>query len=251
MVQPLEASHGRDLYLHSDRELALSSKERPWRFQVAEVVSFAWVGGGSVIEYELHESGNRDLLAFWFVHIFLPLFLTLERGYDFIHAAAVEVDNQPILFLAESTGGKSTLGDFFLQRGHPMLSDDKVATLLVEGRFTAIPSHPHHRPWREAEVLGNPVTAFATKARPIHAFYILEKGRPDEEVEISEVTGFRKFESLMPNYLFDFGFLQQQRMCWLAELADRSRVFTVRRPWDLNRMQDVYESICSHSRALV
>ena len=48
---------------------------------------------------------SQALLAFWFVHIFLPMYLTLERGWDFIHAAAVEVDNRPILFIAPSTGG--------------------------------------------------------------------------------------------------------------------------------------------------
>ena len=61
----------------------------------------------------------------------------------------VEVDEQPILFIAPSTGGKSTLGDYFLKQGHPMLSDDKVATFLHEDEFWAVPSHPHHRPFRE------------------------------------------------------------------------------------------------------
>ena len=75
-----------------------------------------------------------------------------------------------------------------------MLSDDKVATFLHEGDYWVVPSHPHHRPFREFEVLGYPVENFAKEARPVHAFYILEAGKPDSGVEISEVTGFRKFE---------------------------------------------------------
>ena len=43
---------------------------------------------------------------------------------------------------------------------------------------------------------------------------------------------------------------QEQRMRWLAQLADTSLVFRVRRPWSLDRMHEVYEAICAHSRSL-
>jgi hypothetical protein len=246
----LYAAHDRELFLHTDRDLALSTPAQPWRLEVKGVVNFSWHGGESAVYYQLHEQGTRPLLVFWFVHIFLPLYLTLERGYDFVHAAAVEVDGEPILFIAESTGGKSTLGDYFLRQGHPMLSDDKVATFLEQGQFYAVPSHPHHRPWREYEVLGDPVENFAVSAKPIHAFYLLEQGGPDSEIEITEVVGFRKFEELMPNYLYSFSFLQRQRLRWLGQLADQSLVFRVRRPWDMGRMHEVYEAICVHSQGV-
>jgi len=247
---PLYTTHGRELILHTDRELARSVAGQHWCLEVENVVSFTWVGGESTITYQLHPEGTQSLLVFWFVHIFLPLHLTLERGYDFIHSAAVEIEEKPVLFIAPSTGGKSTLGDYFLKQGHAMLSDDKVATFLHEDEFWAVPSHPHHRPFREFEVLGHPVDNFATSARPIHAFYLLEAGEPDSAINITEVEGFRKFEQLLPNYLFGFSFLQQQRMHWLAGLADQSRVFRVQRPWNLERMHGVYEAICAHSRSL-
>ena len=249
-IEPLYESHGRELFLHTDRPLALSEPGQRWRLEVRDVVSFYWVGGLQLIEYELHSEGTQALLVFWFVHIFLPLQLTLERGYDFIHSAAMEVDGKPVLFIAPSTGGKSTLGDYFLNQGHAMLSDDKVATFLHEDEFWAVPSHPHHRPFRQFEVLGNPVSYFAAGPRPIHAFYVLEAGSPDDDVAIEEVLGFRKFEALMPNYLFGFEFLKKQRTEWLAQLADKSNVFRVHRPWDLKRQQEVYEAICAHSRGL-
>jgi hypothetical protein len=249
-ITPLYTTHGRELILHTDRDLARSIAGQPWCLEVENVVSFTWIGGESTINYQLHPDGTQALLVFWFVHIFLPLHLTLERGYDFIHSAAVEIEGQPVLFIAPSTGGKSTLGDYFLKQGHPMLSDDKVATFFHEGEFWAVPSHPHHRPFREFEVLGYPVENFATSAKPIHAFYILEAGEPDSDIEITEIDGFRKFEQLLPNYLFSFSFLQQQRMRWLAQLADQSLVFKVCRPWDLDRMHEVYDTVCAHSRRL-
>jgi hypothetical protein len=236
--------------LHTDRELASSAPGQPWCLEVKGVVSFTWTGGEPVVCYRVGDNGTWPLVVFWFVHMFLPLHLTLERGYDFIHAAAVEVDDQPILFVAPSTGGKSTLADYFLKRGHPMLSDDKVATFLQQDRFYAVPSHPHHRPFREFEVLGYPVDSFAQRARPIHAFYVLGRGEPDAPIDIAEVSGFRKFEELLPNYLYSFRFLRVQRMNWLARLADQSTVFHVSRPWNLERMPEVYEAICAHSRDL-
>lgn len=247
---PLASTHGRRLALHTDRELARSVAGQQWCMEVKDIVSFRWVSGESEINYVLHLQGTPALLAFWLVHIFLPLQLTLERGYDFIHAAAVEASGGPILFIAPSHGGKSTMGAYFLKRGHPMLSDDKVAMFVDQNRYFASPSHPHHRPYRQFEVLGDPVEPFATRSQPIHAFYVLERGEPDATVEISEVTGFRKFQKLLPNYLYGFGFLHEQRLRWLADLANQSLIYRVIRPWNLDRMGEVYDTICAHSQGL-
>jgi len=246
----LYSTHGRALWLCTDRPFGRSSQGQSWRLEVEGLVDFLWVGGESQVYYRFQGEPDKALLAFWFVHIFLPLFLTLERGYDFIHGSAVEISGQPILFLAPSMGGKSTLGAYFLQQGHAMLSDDKVATCLHHGRFYGVPSHPHHRPFREREVLGYPVGNFFTRAAPIQAIYLLERGQPDSNTTICEVEGFRKFERLLPHYLFSFRFLQQQRLHWLAQLADRSLVFEVTRPWKMDAMEQVYRAICDHSHTL-
>lgn len=247
---PLYSTHGREVLLRTDRELAASAAGQPWCLEVEGVVSFTWNGSAAEILYQLHDNGTWSLLVFWFVHVFLPLHLTLERGWDFVHAAAVEVSEQPILFIAPSTGGKSTLADYFLKKGHPMLSDDKVATFFADGKFYAVPSHPHHRPFREFEVLGHPVEPFARQSRPIHAFYVLEAAPPDAAIAITEVRGFRKFEQLLPNYLYSFHFLREQRLRWLAQLAHQSLIFQLSRPWSIERMAEVYEAVCAHSRAL-
>lgn len=246
----LYSTHGRPLLLCSDRVFSESSMGQAWRLEVSSLLNFHWVGGEPTVYYEWLGDYDKALLAFWFVHIFLPLFLTLERGYDFIHGAAIEIDTKLVIFLAPSMGGKSTLADYFLKKGHAMLSDDKVATFFHEDSFIAVPSHPHHRPFREREVLGHPVKNFAREAGSIHAIYLLEQGDRDSDVDIRELEGYRKFEQLLPHYLFSFRFLQKQRLTWLAHLADESLVFTVTRPWDLAKMEDVYSAICSHCQTL-
>ncbi|PLW68406.1 hypothetical protein [Pseudohalioglobus lutimaris] len=245
-----QLTHGRQLSLYSDRPLAASAPGQPWCLEVDAVVRFHWQSGEQLIHYELLDGGNRQLLVFWFTHIFLPLHLTLERGYDFLHAAAVEMAGGPVLFLAPSTGGKSTLADHCLQRGHALFSDDKVATFREHGEYWAAPSHPHHRPWREFEVLGQPVKQFAQQANPIKAIYCLQTGEPGSPIAINEVTGFRKFEELLPNYLFNFDYLRAVRLAWLGRMAGSVPVYRLRRPWGLSQLQQTYLALHAHASGL-
>ncbi|MCB1698955.1 MAG: hypothetical protein KDI34_22250, partial [Halioglobus sp.] len=50
---PLYQTHGRELYLDTDRELARSAPGQSWCLRVEGVVSFSWTGGQPVIEYQL------------------------------------------------------------------------------------------------------------------------------------------------------------------------------------------------------
>jgi len=244
-----QLTHGRQLGLYSDRPLAQSLPGQPWRLDVERVVSFHWCGGEHSMFYELREAGNWELMAFWFTHIVLPLQLTLERGYDFLHAAAVDLGGAPALFIAPSGGGKSTLAAFFLQQGHALWSDDKLATFHHEDDYWAAPSHPHHRPWREFEVLGRPVVNFAPQSRPIRAIYCLRAEDPAADITIEELVGFRKFEELLPQYLFNFDHLLEHRLAWLGQMLDAVPVYCVHRPWALPRLRETYLAVCAHATA--
>lgn len=241
-------THDREVRLLSGSTTGRSFAGCTWCFRVEGVVSFYWFGGESRIMYTPHDGSSDALCAFWFIHIYLPLFLTLERGYDFIHAASVEVEGRPILLIAPSMGGKSTLGGFFLSRGHPMLSDDKVATFYHESQHWAVPSHPHHRPYREYEVLGQYIANYAQQSGALQAIYLLEQCEPGGKISIEEVTGYSKFEQLMPSYLFEFSFLQERRLRWLSTLVDQVPVFKVTRPWGLERLQETYSAITTEYR---
>jgi hypothetical protein len=245
---PLYRSHGRRVYLYSNRLFDGSDIGQPWCYEVKEVVRFYWAGGEPTVYYELDENGDEGLLAFWFIHLFLPLYMTLEGKYDFMHAGAVEVDGRPILFIAPSMGGKSTLTDFFIQKGHTLISDDKVPTFVQEGQFMAVGSHPYHRPYRKYEELGYRVNNFMTEFAPIDAFYVLEPAAADAPIVLDEINGFGKFDRLMPNYLFHFSFLKPRRLHYLGEMLGAVRVFRVQVPRDLERLSEVHEAICAHNR---
>ena len=247
---PLYRAHGRKVYLYSDRLFDRSDEGQPWCYEVKDVVRFYWLGGERTIYYQLDEKGNADLLSFWFIHLLLPLYMTLEDMYDFLHVGAVEVDGKPILFIAPSMGGKSTMTDYFIKQDNPLVSDDKVPTFIADGKFMAVGSHPYHRPYRKFEELGYRVENFTTGFNPIHAFYELNSVEGDADITITEIKGFEKFNSLLPNYLYMFSYLRPKRLKYLSSMLNSIKVFRVQVPWDIERLSEVHKMICEHSRRI-
>ena len=243
---PLYWAHGRKVYLYSDREFDGSDQGQPWCYEVKDVVRFYWVGGEDMIYYKLEALGSVKLLGFWFIHLLLPLYMTLEGKYEFFHAGAVEVEGKPIFFIAPSMGGKSTMTDYFIKQGHTLISDDKVPTFIEDGSFMAVGSHPYHRPYRKYEELGQRVAEFTTEFKPIHGFYALEAVKSDEEVSIEEIKGFEKFDLLLPNYLYMFSYLKPKRLKYLSTMLNGIKVFRVKVPWNIARLGEVHHKICTH-----
>lgn len=246
--QSLLTSHGREMVLHAQRVEDESGFAGVCAFEVQGVVTFSWASGTSRIRYSLAEEGDEQLLAFWFIHIFLPLYLSLEQGFDFLHAGSVVVGGRAVLFVAPSTGGKSTLTEYFLRRGHQLVTDDKLATFVENGLLTAVPAHGNYRPYRRSEDLGIRASEYAEGPLPVAAIYLLDRVEPEEDISFTEVRGFRKFDRLMPNYIFGFRHMKASRLAYLARLANVVPVYEVAVPHDLERLGEVYEAICSHTK---
>ena len=247
---PFYWAHGRKVYLYSDRVFDGNEAGQPWCYEVKDVVRFYWMSGDRTIYFKLDENGDANLLSFWFIHLLLPLYMTLENMYDFLHAGAVEVEGKPILFIAPSMGGKSTMTDYFIKQGHPLISDDKVPTFIADGKFMAVGSHPYHRPYRKFEELGYRVENFTRIFKPIHAFYELEGVEGDADIMIQEIKGFAKFDTLLPNYLYMFSYLKPKRLKYLSGMLNGIKVFHVKVPWDMERLGEVHDVICEHSNCL-
>lgn len=240
----------RQIALNTDRDVTVPSDDQPWIFYVENVISFAWETKGSVIRYRFHRLATDDIFRFWLYHVVLPIYLSISQKYRFLHAGAVEVEEKSILFMAPSFGGKSTLTDYFLQRGHPLITDDKMATYKADGVYYAVPSHAYHRPFRTVEVLGHLCENPATDVRPIHAIYILEKGEPDGEIAIRKLKGVEKFARLHEGGEMNFSFFTPQYVTYLAGLANAVNVFNVTVPHDLQRLEAVYQAIKEHTNTL-
>lgn len=244
----LRSNQGREIALCTDRRFARTVKGQRWWFDVADVATFGWESGSATLHYHPGKAFTPDHLRYWSLQIVLPLFFTIEETYDFLHAGAVLIAGKPILFTAESFGGKSTLTDYFIRRGHPMVSDDKVALTVKDGLYHAVPSHPHHRPYRKTEDLGYAVDAVAPSPLPIHAIYALERARSDATVKVEELRGVEKFKALRFSSEMNFPFLKPARLQLLASLANTVPLYRVIIPWDIARLNEVYNAICEYSQ---
>ncbi|MEA3373232.1 MAG: hypothetical protein U9Q62_06010 [Campylobacterota bacterium] len=243
-------NQNRILRLYSDNDIRYAVKDQRWVFTIEDVVSFSWLQESNEIFYQLLPSATEELLRYWLLHIVLPLYLTTENLYYFLHAGAVQVDKKSVLFMADSFGGKSTLTDFFLKKGHTLISDDKVATFEENDTFMAVPSYSYHRPYRATEDLGIKVDNFATEPRPIKAIYLLISVDEDVETTISPAKGIEKFSSLRFATEVGLPLFMQERFAYLTKLANNTAIFNVTIPWDLDRLSEVYDAIVAHTKTL-
>lgn len=243
-------SQGRDLTLYTDREVARTQSGQLWAFEVKDVVTFFWQSGTSTLEYLSHKKFTLTLLEYWCLHLVLPIFFTIEEKYFFLHAGAVEVSEKPILFVAESFGGKSTMIDFFIRQGHKMISDDKVATFEKEGVFLAVSAHPYHRPYRKMEELGMLVEKFSSSMKPINAIYKLERADADAKVDVRSMHGGNKFIALRYASEINMFFQKSLRFDYLMKMARNLPVFQVAVPWDMDRLSEVHQAVIEHNQNL-
>ncbi len=243
-------SQGRDLALFSNKEFNNTDKDKLWAFEVKGVVTFFWHSEAMKLEYIKYDDFTETLLKYWTLHVVLPTFFIIEGIYDFLHAGAVEVDEKPILFIAPSMGGKSTMTDYFMKQGHTMISDDKVATFQRDANFYAVPSYPHHRPYRNIEDIGYFVENFANTPKRMHVIYALESVEGDKEVIIEQHSGIEKFKSLRDAKEMNLFFHESTQLNYLLKIASEVLVFKVTVPWDLKRLKEVYSTIILHQHDL-
>jgi hypothetical protein len=240
---------GRDITLYQGLLEKTDSKKRfEWIFEISRIATYRWSSGEQTVYYMLHEKGNTELLIYWLLHTVLPLYFSIEKKLALFHVGAVGIDNRAILLSAASFGGKSTLTDYFIRRGHLFFSDDRVGTYEEDGNIMVVASYPYHRPYRKMEDLGFPVKNFASEPKPLQGVYELVRSDADAKIEIAELFGIEKFKALRYSSEINFSFLKEERFAYLSRVAELVPVYRVTVPWDLQRLYEVHEAIVSNSR---
>ncbi len=228
--------HSTILFENADTRLS-------WALEIKDVVTLIWDAKERKILYIKDDKYTPIQLRYWIFHTFFPIVLELERTYRILHVGSVEIEGKPVLFSAFSFGGKSTMTDYFIQKGHTMLSDDSLGIEKRGEEYYAVASYPFHRPYREVETLGYHVENFATEPKLLHAVFLLEKSAPDATVEIVELKGIEKFKAFHYSNFINFSFMKQERFEFFSEMAKYVPVYKVVVPWDLERIEEVYEKI--------
>lgn len=236
-------AHGRLVRVLSDRPLDADRPGDRVHFDIGGMLSFSWRAGANAIKYRLADPSAVELVPFWLLHIVLPFYLANERVYEFLHAAAVEVDENAVLFVAPSHGGKSTMANYFVSRGHRLISDDKLAAYEEDGQFRVVPAHGFMRPYRAFEVLGQPAAAVAEGSKPIFAIFNLARVAANDPVDVQPIHGVESFRELMANYLYRLNAHAAHHMQCLTRLLNATPTYKVKVPGDLGRLGDVYKAI--------
>jgi len=91
-------------------------------------------------------------------------FIARLRGSVPIHASAVVIDDQAVLFAGAAGAGKSSIASAFAVLGYPVLSDDVVVIDASGGRLVAYPSRARLSLWSDSAA-----SLFSTKSLPAHS----------------------------------------------------------------------------------
>ena len=87
--------------------------------------------------------------------------ISVMRGDEALHAAAVDSPDGVVAIMAPSGAGKSTLAVELLRRGRPLFADDVLILEQIEGAVRAHPGSPH---MNLAESLPGPIDRKASAA---------------------------------------------------------------------------------------
>ncbi len=225
-------------------------KEDDWGLEIVDVLTLVWESRRKRILYGKGEDFTPKLLQFWIFHTFFPIVLELRREYKMLHVGAVEIAGGPVFFSAPSFGGKSTLTDYFIRKGHALYSDDTLPLRKENGRYIAYPSFPYHRPYRQPETLGYRVKNFAGGPAPLKALFELEGVAADAKVEIISPIGIERFKAFFYSSFIKFSFMKKERFDFFTQMAMEVPVYKVTVPQDLERLDEVYEAIIQKMQEL-
>ena len=77
----------------------------------------------------------------------------------------------------------------------------------------------------------------------IQAIFNLVKVDANESIKIEEVFGIEKFQILKFSTEIDLPINLKSRFEMLSKIANNVKLYNISIPWDLNRLEEVYEKI--------
>lgn len=236
-----------------------SASESAWRGRLRDgsELAIAWGRDGDLLfsqgdrsRFLLSRSGEAMLCATdgaaaleWqrvLLSRVLPV-VAIARGYEALHASAVQTAFGTVAIAGASGAGKSTLAAELLRRGHRLFTDD---VLVLDPGTLAQPGGPHLslEPGGEAdlglEVLGELggklwalVEAAANEPSPLAAVALLERGS-GERVEVEEISPSPLALAPFMLGLPDERGRASARFSLYADLVEESRLVRLRGPAD-------------------
>jgi hypothetical protein len=235
---------------HQGRKIRLEYQRRGLRqsghytLSIEGIGEFRWTERGGEVRYRVH-CRDSQRLRYWLLHLVLPLYLQVEGVYEILHASGVVLAGKALVFSAPSHGGKSTLAGYFVRRGHPLLSDDKLPLFMEGSRYRVAPSHPWIRLHRGEEELGERWDRdFVTASVPLGAVCFPEWRPSGESPRLIEMTGKERFRRLISGRQFlPLPVSGRDVFCGWAAFSRDVPLYRLLVPRDLSRIGEVYRKI--------
>ncbi len=188
--------------------------------------------------------------------------LLYQRGKFVLHASAVAVGGEAVVFVGNKGHGKSTMAAMLCSRGHQLLADDTVVIDLNEGdRHLVLPGFPQFKlypdsviatsdddPEKLEEVASNLMKRsqraenFCAETLPLRAIYVLSEGT---EVQITQLVPQETIKHLISNtYMARFSSdwlrgIAATNLEQCTAIANQTPVYLLERPRDLSILEDV------------
>jgi hypothetical protein len=217
------------------------------------VGSFLVLGGRTIL-VDPSPAADERLLRLFVLGPVLAMLLR-QRDYLLLHASAVAVNDEAVLFLGSAGWGKSTMAATLHDRGHRLVTDDVAALRVGGSRPVLFPGFPQLKLWPEALVsLGDDPEKlprcgpyFEKRARPVgHSFsstplptkriYVLDEGDTPEILPLGAQEALA--ELAHHTYVaMDIGSASHFRKC--VDLANVATVCSLRRPKSLSQLPRV------------
>ncbi len=188
--------------------------------------------------------------------------LLYQRGKFVLHASAVAVGGEAVVFVGNKGHGKSTMAAMLCSRGHGLLADDTVVIDLDKAdRYMVLPGFPQFKLYPDAviatsnddpekleEVASNLMKRsrraenFCEKTLPLRAIYVLSEGT---EVRITQLIPQETIKYLIANtYMARFSSdwlrgIAATNLQQCTAIANQIPVYLLERPRDLSTLEDV------------
>lgn len=215
--------------------------------------------GNTLIVDPNSDNIDPQLLNLYILSEALGLIL-YQRGLFLLHASAVKIGEQVVIFAGPPGAGKSTTAAAFAKLGYTVLADDMVAIdLNATGKAMVYPAFPQIKIW-PATVKGlgynqsdlPPLFSgsrkcviqskdnFPDKPFPLAHIFIVEEGA---EFKITKMLGTEAFFALARFFPLPSGILEgvarEQHFQQCIQLANQADIWKLENPKDFGMLKDL------------
>lgn len=189
-----------------------------------------------------------------------------QRGLFLLHASAVKVNDEALVFMGVPGAGKSTTATAFGKAGHTVLTDDLVAIQFIDSKPHVFPAFSQYKVWKNALdglridaftlepsfegadkfLITQPVETFPQKPVPLRQLTILHA--PTARVKNKQIKPLRAPVELLKHFPLPIQLLTpdylQQHFGQSLQIAQTAPIQFMKRPVDFPALEKFVRDLC-------